>query len=61
MKKIILAVTLCLMGQFIFAQLVENLTLGLESNVAWYNDDKKTGAFYDDLNQDGDKHIRFNN
>ncbi len=61
MKKIILAVTLCLMGQFIFAQLVENLTLGLESNAAWYNDDKKTGAFYDDVNQDGDKHIRFNN
>lgn len=61
MKKLILAVTLCLMGQFIFAQLVENLTLGLESNAAWYNDDKKTGAFYDDVNQDGDKHIRFNN
>lgn len=61
MNKIILTVTFLLMGQFIFAQLVENLTLGLESNAAWYNDDKKTGAFYDDVNQDGDKHIRFNN
>lgn len=61
MKKIIMAITFCLTVQLTLAQLVENLTIGIESNGAWYNDDKKTGSFYDDVNQDGDKQIRFNN
>ncbi|WP_412984143.1 DUF6029 family protein [Pontimicrobium sp. IMCC45349] len=61
MKKLILALTLCFSGQFIFAQLIDNLTIGLETNAAWYNDDSKTGPFYDEENQDGDEHIRFNN
>ena len=61
MKKIILVLALCFSGQFIFAQLIDNLSFGLESNGAWYNDDKKTGSFFDDVNSDGDEHIRFNN
>lgn len=28
--------------------------------MAWYNDDKKTGPFFDDVNNDGNKHIRVN-
>ena len=61
MKKLILLLVFCLSGQFIFAQLVEDLRIGLESNTSWYNDDKKTGPFFDTENQDGDKHIRSNN
>ena len=61
MKKLMLLLVFCLSGQFIFAQLLENLRIGFESNTAWYNDDKKTGAFFDDENQDGDKHVRSNN
>jgi len=61
MKKLIILLAFCLSGQILSAQLVDNLTIGLESNGAWYNDDKKTGSFYDDENQDGDEHIRFNN
>ncbi|GGW72592.1 hypothetical protein DFQ11_10197 [Winogradskyella epiphytica] len=61
MKRLILLLVFCLSGQFIFAQLLDNLRIGLESNSAWYNDDKKTGSFYDTENQDGDKHIRSNN
>lgn len=61
MKKLLVVLTICLTGKFTHAQLVENLSIGLESNSAWYNDDKETGSFYDDENQDGDEHIRFNN
>lgn len=61
MKKLILLLVFCLLGQFIFAQLIDDLRIGLESNTAWYNDDKKTGPFFDTENQDGDKHIRSNN
>ena len=61
MKKIILLLIICISTQIVSAQLIENLSIGLESNGAWYNDDKKTGPFYDDQNNDGDEHIRFNN
>ncbi|MBU2927544.1 DUF6029 family protein [Winogradskyella psychrotolerans] len=61
MKRLMLLLVFCLSGQFIFAQLLDNLRIGFESNSAWYNDDKKTGSFYDNENQDGDKHLRFNN
>lgn len=61
MKKIILVLAFYFSVQFIFAQLIDNLSIGLESNGAWYNDDKKTGSFFDAVNNDGDKHIRFNN
>lgn len=61
MKYFKVAFIFCLSTQFVNSQILENLTVGFESNSAWYNDDKKTGSFYDDVNQDGDKHIRFNN
>lgn len=61
MKKLILIVAFCFYGQLISAQLIDNLTIGLETNAAWYNDDKKTGPFNDEVNQDSDKHVRFNN
>jgi len=61
MKRLILLLVFCLSGQFIFAQLLDNLRIGLESNTAWYNDDKKTGPFFDSENEDGDKHLRSNN
>lgn len=43
------------------AQIIENLSIGLESNSQWYVDDKKTGSFFDSDNSDGDEHIRSNN
>lgn len=61
MKKLMILLVFCLSGQYIFAQLLDNLTIGIESNGAWYNDDQKTGPFFDADNQDGDEHIRFNN
>lgn len=60
MKRLILILVFCLSGQFIFAQAIDNLRIGFESNAAWYNDDKKTGSFFDDENNDGDEHIRVN-
>ena len=62
MKIIILAVfAICFSLQKNHAQLKENLSMGLESNSIWYNDDKKTGSFYDNINDDSDKHFRSNN
>ena len=61
MRKIVLPLSLCLTGPLLFAQLAENLTIGFESYGAWYNDDKKTGPFYDSQNENSDEHIRFNN
>lgn len=62
MKKILFIMACCILPlQQATAQLVENLSIGLESNGAWYNDDKKKGDFYDAVNQDGDRHLRFNN
>lgn len=59
MKKILIIV-FCLLTHSIYAQLLENLRIGLESNSAWYNNDKKTGDFDDSQNNDSDKHLRFN-
>lgn len=60
MKKLIILITLSAFSQFTFAQLIDNLSIGLESNSSWYNDDKKQGPFFDDVNNDGDEHVRFN-
>ena len=60
MKKIILLLVFCVSINQVSAQLLDNLRVGLESNMAWYNDDKRTGPFFDDENNDGDKHVRFN-
>ncbi len=43
------------------AQVIENLSIGLESNTQWYVDDEKTGDFFDAANNDRNKHLRFNN
>ena len=48
-------------GLILNAQVLENLTIGLESNTVWYNDDGETGPFFDTSNNDGDKHLRSNN
>jgi hypothetical protein len=61
MKKLTIVLVFCLSGHFIFSQIIENLSIGLESNSAWYNDDKQKGSFFDDVNQDGDEHVRINN
>lgn len=60
MKKLLLLLMLCFTVNQLSAQLLDDLRAGLESNMAWYNDDKKTGPFFDDVNNDGDKHLRFN-
>lgn len=59
MKKLIV-LFFCLSLSQVSAQLLDDLRVGLESNMAWYNDDKKTGPFFDDVNDDGDKHVRVN-
>ena len=51
---------LCFSINQISAQLLDNLRLGLESNAAWYNDDSRTGPFFDGDNNDGDEHVRAN-
>ena len=61
MKKIILFFILTLTSSTIHSQIFDGLSIGLESNSAWYNDDKKTGAFNDEINNDKDKHLRLNN
>ncbi|MCA0151841.1 DUF6029 family protein [Winogradskyella vincentii] len=60
MRKLILLLIFCLSLNQASAQLLDNLRLGLESNMAWYNDDKRTGAFFDEENNDGDEHVRVN-
>ena len=40
----------------IYSQIIDGLSVGFESNSAWYNDDKKTGAFNDQINNDQDEH-----
>lgn len=61
MKKQFITLFTLFCVHYVSAQLLDNLTLGLESNAAWYNDDKKTGPFFDAVNNDGDEHLRFNN
>jgi len=60
MKKLLLLVAFCFTINQMSAQLLDNLRVGLESNMAWYNDDKRTGSFEDDVNDDTDKHLRVN-
>ncbi len=33
-----------------YGQIIDGLSVGFESNSAWYNDDKKTGDFTDEAN-----------
>lgn len=62
MKKLLLVlVALSIFAFKASAQLIDNLTIGLESNSVWYNDDKKTGSFYDNVNNDSTEHFRSNN
>ena len=61
MKKITLIFILFHFLFSVHAQIINGLSIGIESNSAWYNDDKKTGAFNDENNNDQDKHLRFNN
>lgn len=60
MKKLLLLLFFCFTINQISAQLLDNLRVGLESNMAWYNDDKRTGPFFDGENNDGDEHVRVN-
>jgi hypothetical protein len=60
MKKLLLLLFFCFTINQISAQLLDNLRVGLESNMAWYNDDKLTGPFFDGENNDGDEHVRVN-
>lgn len=61
MKKKLLIATLLVATCQLQAQLLDNLSIGLESNAVWYNDDTKTGKFFDDVNNDSDEHFRSNN
>ncbi|WP_299361272.1 DUF6029 family protein [Winogradskyella sp.] len=60
MKKLILLLVFCLSLHQASSQILDNLRVGLESNMAWYNDDKRTGPFFDGDNNDGDEHVRVN-
>lgn len=60
MKNLQLIMAFAISLNFCHAQLIDGLRVGLESNAAWYNDDKKTGPFNDDVNNDSDKHLRVN-
>lgn len=62
MKKLIafIAFTSIAITSINAQQLIDNLTIGLESNAIWYNDDTKTGKFFDDTNLDSDEHVRAN-
>jgi hypothetical protein len=60
MRKIIISLNFVFFGLILNAQLLDNLSIGLESNTVWYNNDSETGDFFDTANNDGDKHIRSN-
>jgi len=56
MKKLTALFIIAFLQSFLSnAQLLDNLSIGFESNAQWYNDDKKTGPFLED------EHIRSNN
>lgn len=60
MRKIIISLNFVFFGLILNAQLLDNLSIGLESNTVWYNNDSETGDFFDTANNDSDKHIRSN-
>ena len=60
MRKIIISLNFVFFGLILNAQLLDNLSIGLESNTVWYNNDSETGDFLDTANNDSDKHIRSN-
>jgi len=60
MRKIIISLNFVFFGLILNAQLLDNLSIGLESNTVWYNNDSETGDFFDTANTDSDKHIRSN-
>ena len=57
MKKLLIFMISIQIGLILNAQVLENLTIGLESNTVWYNDDSETGPFFDTSNNDGNKHL----
>lgn len=61
LKNILLLFVLIYFSSSIHGQIVDGLSVGFESSSAWYNDDKKTGPFSDEKNNDENKHIRTNN
>ena len=61
MRKITLFIVLIHFSFSIHGQTIDGLSVGFESNSAWYNDDKKTGDFADEANKDQDEHFRANN
>jgi len=61
LKKLLLLSICVSISATINGQVLDNISIGLESNTAWYNNDSKTGDFFDQENNDSDKHIRSNN
>jgi len=61
LKKLLLLSICVSTSVTINGQVLDNISIGLESNTAWYNNDSKTGDFFDQENNDSDKHIRSNN
>lgn len=47
--------------QTVSGQFSNHLNVGFESSLIWYNDDPKTGDFYDDVSRSGEEHLRSNN
>ena len=60
MKRSVISLTFIFISLISNSQVLDNLSIGLESNTVWYNDDNETGDFFDTANNDSDKHIRSN-
>lgn len=60
MKRSVISLTFIFISFIANSQILDNLSIGLESNTVWYNDDNETGDFFDTANNDSDKHIRSN-
>lgn len=60
MIRSVISLTFIFIGLISNSQVLDNLSIGLESNTVWYNDDNETGDFFDTANNDSDKHIRSN-
>ena len=60
MKRSVISLTFIFISSISNSQVLDNLSIGLESNTVWYNDDNETGDFFDTANNDSDKHIRSN-
>ena len=60
MKRSVISLTFIFISLISNSQVLDNLSIGLESNTVWYNDDNETGDFFDTANNDSDNHIRSN-